>query len=581
MLLLAALLVAAAARPAAVAPAAGPATAGAPSPFGVPGAVQAAGFTWLVSPSGLYTYDAASGTTSGPHDLELPRPGPSVGGWAGCRAAPLGVTNAVVACPTGHTRLACASGVCVATAAHLAGSLLEPVDAVEVTGAGARLKLRVRTSSGGVWGAEMPLSGTVPPLVPIAGAGRGRRSARKRSSAPVKRIPRFGPRWAEKEGASWFHFLVLSRPSAAAIAALNEGAAEDAETVAYAKAVCGNFSWPLRDLSGKAAPDLYWGMLHNSEKEVLQMALYEMRGLVKAMVIVESNVTQTGSPRRLRGQSYYEQFSAPGSPRVVHQTYEEPSRCLDKAARCHPLKYGNLHLSRERSMRNVGLLAGWKKAGVRPDDMVVISDADEFVHSRFLYALRRCAWNDPRARADVNVNCDGRPTAGARISFFNSYFNCPSKQWYWHPNAITFKCMLNGTEPRFGVHESPTTARWTADDLRSAYTRPGTQTMQIAGFIAGWHLRNFFSPDAEQTKYRTYGHPRNESLQLIQDRRRLECKVDPWDRGPVPVGLRAPVMHVRPEDLPLMAQRYPRRFAHFFYRPEGSTFTFPAARQRQ
>eukprot|EP01062_Namystynia_karyoxenos_P036509 TRINITY_DN2658_c2_g4_i2.p1 TRINITY_DN2658_c2_g4~~TRINITY_DN2658_c2_g4_i2.p1 ORF type:complete len:881 (+),score=188.22 TRINITY_DN2658_c2_g4_i2:134-2644(+) len=380
------------------------------------------------------------------------------------------------------------------------------------------------------------------------------------------------PLTPEEEGAKFFAFMQLPRPSAAAIAALNGVAPEDAETAEYARSVCGTFSWPLRDLSAAAAPDLYWGLLFDREREIVQVALYEMRGLVKAMVIVESNVTQTGSPRRLLGEGYFAQLAEndPLAPRIVHQVYEEPVLCRGSmAVRCHPPKYG-VDLGRERTIRNVGLFAGWKKAGVRPDDIVMMGDADEFVHARFLYALRRCAWNDPQLRPpDANPICSRRPSVGGRIAFFNSHFDCPSKQWYWHPNGITFKCMLNGSEPKFSFRESNESARWTADDLRSAYTRPKPQTMQIAPMIVGWHLRNFFSPEAEQNKYRVYGHPRHEPLHVIQLKRKQDCQTDPWgDRGPASADKRAPVMRTRPGDLPLLVQMYPQRFASFFFHPE-------------
>eukprot|EP01062_Namystynia_karyoxenos_P035363 TRINITY_DN25919_c0_g1_i1.p1 TRINITY_DN25919_c0_g1~~TRINITY_DN25919_c0_g1_i1.p1 ORF type:complete len:522 (+),score=101.84 TRINITY_DN25919_c0_g1_i1:97-1566(+) len=399
--------------------------------------------------------------------------------------------------------------------------------------------------------------------------------ARKRMPArgrPVRASPPPAPApTLQEDAASNFGFLRLPRPPAAALAALNGRAPEDAAAAAYAREVCANFSWPLRDLSEGRAPDLYWGIMHDRERELVQMALYEMRGLVKAMVIVESNVTQTGAPRRLLGAGYYAELAkeVPGAPRVVHRAYGEPLKCKGPLGKlCHAAKYGT-ELGRERTIRN-WMLGGWKKAGARPHDIVMVADADEFAHSRFLYALRRCAWNDPRGRRPgENRDCSANPIVGARIAFFHSYFNCPSRQWYWHPNAITFKCMLNGSEPQFGRNKSPADARWTADDVRSAYTRPVTQVMQLPPFMVGWHLRNFFSPEEEQRKYLVYGHPRYEPLQQILRKRAESCVNDPGSlHHAAPASKRPRVLPIRTEYLPLLVQKRRKRFARFFYRPE-------------
>eukprot|EP01062_Namystynia_karyoxenos_P080322 TRINITY_DN8633_c0_g1_i3.p1 TRINITY_DN8633_c0_g1~~TRINITY_DN8633_c0_g1_i3.p1 ORF type:complete len:467 (+),score=117.04 TRINITY_DN8633_c0_g1_i3:101-1402(+) len=387
-------------------------------------------------------------------------------------------------------------------------------------------------------------------------------------------------------GHPYFAYLRLPRPTPAVAAAL-EGGQEDGDAVMYAYSACGDFGWQPRP-TGEPAPALYWGLLYDREQLLLRVMLREMRGLVQAVVVAESNVTQAGFPRRLQrpvpaavptipqrrpnpplGEQYFRQFEGNGNPRIIYQAYTEAPHCQQRSTACHPQQYGP-ELGRERTMRDVGLLSGWRKAGVKKDDIVAVSDADEVVSARFIYALRRCAWNVPQGRGEADPSCGGRPVVGARSAYFRSYFDCPSWQWTWHPNAIPYRCLVEGSDP--AAQPPVTTARWTPSDLRLQYNRLSTQqTYRIVPVVVGWHLRNFFTPKEEQFKYRVYGHPRVETLERIVARRERDCTKDGWGpRGKLAPGFSSPPLWATPDDLPLLAQEFPQRFAPFYRHPCSS-----------
>eukprot|EP01065_Artemidia_motanka_P008588 TRINITY_DN14332_c0_g1_i8.p1 TRINITY_DN14332_c0_g1~~TRINITY_DN14332_c0_g1_i8.p1 ORF type:complete len:127 (+),score=20.94 TRINITY_DN14332_c0_g1_i8:349-729(+) len=114
--------------------------------------------------------------------------------------------------------------------------------------------------------------------------------------------------------------------------------------------------------------------MFDREKAVLQIGLFEMRGLVETLVVVEANVTQAGYPRQILGADYFAGLRLdPLYPKILHQPFRETA-C---GRRCYPLKLGSHELGREAAIRNTALTAGWARAGARPHDIGAIGDVDE------------------------------------------------------------------------------------------------------------------------------------------------------------------------------------------------------------
>eukprot|EP00756_Hemistasia_phaeocysticola_P055203 Hpha_TRINITY_DN31118_c0_g1::TRINITY_DN31118_c0_g1_i1::g.33064::m.33064/K00737/MGAT3; beta-1,4-mannosyl-glycoprotein beta-1,4-N-acetylglucosaminyltransferase len=367
----------------------------------------------------------------------------------------------------------------------------------------------------------------------------------------------------------WFWFLRKPRPPPSALQGLRDGFnKEDATAREYARDVCADLQYPLRD-PREPVPDIIWGVLFDSEVPVLEMALHEMRGLVKAIVIGEVNVTQAGYPRAVKGAAYFEKFvDHPNYPRLVHQQYDEPRSCRGVGRRgvagCYVPKYGDALLGVERGFRNWVFERGWKAAGARAHDIVAIADADEFLSARYLYGLRRCAWNTQPSKDRGRVrdpSCTGRPVESGRIAFLNCYFNCPSFKWYWHPNLITYRCVTEGTAA--DLRKSPRTARWHPDDVRTQATRL-EQAGHVPRMIVGWHARNFFTMEDEQRKYKVYGHPRHVPMEQITAIRKGHCSHDTYnERGHT--NQAGPMLNMSVHEMPLLAAKYPERFSKFFY----------------
>eukprot|EP01065_Artemidia_motanka_P012813 TRINITY_DN17077_c0_g1_i1.p2 TRINITY_DN17077_c0_g1~~TRINITY_DN17077_c0_g1_i1.p2 ORF type:complete len:402 (+),score=113.59 TRINITY_DN17077_c0_g1_i1:77-1282(+) len=372
-------------------------------------------------------------------------------------------------------------------------------------------------------------------------------------------------RTKQEVDAEYFRFLRKDPPPQLALASINGMSRETPEVREYANDVCADLGYSLRDPS-ELTPRIFWAVMYDKEETVLEVSLFEMQSLVEAVVVVEANVTQAGFPRRILGPEHFDRFKVDMFyPRMVHQPFYE-SGCVGR--RCYSLKFGSHELGRERFIRNTAMVEGWARAGAKPHDIVVIADVDEVPSARYLYGLRRCAWNTRPGKSyrgeRRDPGCRHRPVESGRIVFFNSYLNCPSYKWYWHPNAITYRCVVEGDETHPRELHSKAAAKWTPDDIRSQATRHKNQSGSVTRYNIGWHLRNFLTVEEEQHKYMVYGHPRHESKEMITRRRRLDCVSD--EHGPRGAAAeRKPPPRVTLRELPQMVQLRPHRFASYFH----------------
>lgn len=170
----------------------------------------------------------------------------------------------------------------------------------------------------------------------------------------------------------------------------------------------------------------------------------ESYGIYTAVAFVESNRSQTGTPRELRfvnGTIEHRILVEGGlfGPRTeVH---------LDQYS--YELEVDGGGLIREHRQRNV-ILDLWRKAGMKEDDIGILSDADETLTRDFLRAIQMC--DIPQLNADTQ-NCHS-PKIVVASQVFEGSPECMTVTRKWmHPDLMLGKCIEGIGEEEFRLKE--------------------------------------------------------------------------------------------------------------------------------
>lgn len=158
----------------------------------------------------------------------------------------------------------------------------------------------------------------------------------------------------------------------------------------------------------------------------------ESYGIYTAVAFVESNRTQTGTPRELRfvdGTAEHKLLTGsnmfgPNTPVLIdHFSYEGE---IDGGG-----------LIREHMQRNL-ILDMWKNAGMTPDDIGVLTDADETPTRDFLRAVQMCDMPqfDPEKQ-----NCHTAKVIVSSLVFEGSPECMTTTRKWMHPDMILGKCI--------------------------------------------------------------------------------------------------------------------------------------------
>ena len=243
------------------------------------------------------------------------------------------------------------------------------------------------------------------------------------------------------------------------------------------ESLCSEFSFnPL--LSHHVKPRLFYGMLFNNEIDVLEISLREMYDALYCLVIIESDVTFTGLPRKMNFLNYTERLK-PYADKIVYFPYV--GNPADVFTHTEGVAYG-----REVDIRDT-IRNAWVKLGLRATDVAIVGDADEILNYRFIAALSVCnifpvhaalyarsgapvpAYNDddtfdvdqyevtypvsavhslPLAASrgtlsldTIKERCNNRTKLIARIDVYSSYLDCPLvAQYYTNPKVYPGEC---------------------------------------------------------------------------------------------------------------------------------------------
>eukprot|EP00978_Attheya_sp_CCMP212_P024813 scaffold78570_cov57-Attheya_sp.AAC.5 len=162
----------------------------------------------------------------------------------------------------------------------------------------------------------------------------------------------------------------------------------------------------------------------------------------------------------------------------------------------------------------------WRKEGMRPDDLGIIMDVDEFFTRDFLRALQIC--DVPEFRPDQTCR---KPKIFAKAIGFEASPECINRRkGFWHPDVIIGECIEGigdsikhipavrefrdiGFRKQDMIPKNTTLfPLWNAADYRQL--EGGRQIEGHGNSHTGFHIHNFIEHcDLLRFKYSTYGEP--------------------------------------------------------------------------
>ena len=287
----------------------------------------------------------------------------------------------------------------------------------------------------------------------------------------------------------------------------------------------------LKPHEGRPRRIFFGTMIADENWQVHLIHAIEVYDIYHVAVFVESNTTHVASPRPLRYKDSNEgdllTHSALFGPKTqVYIDYWLEDR--------QDLKW----MDRESEQRNP-IVKRWKDAGMLPEDVGIMSDADEFFSRDFLRAVQTCDF--PALRPDPSCH---RPKIAPSTVAYESSPYCIKKTPWFHPDVISGQCVDGIGDPterivplrthkrRYGerhesygrddidlypeiVKKSDRYPLFTAPDIRrvqgdwgipfSLKGIPGDETDTVHGIA--YHLHNWFDDlKVLRNKYVTYAH---------------------------------------------------------------------------
>mmetsp|Transcript_15876 Transcript_15876/g.34351 ORF Transcript_15876/g.34351 Transcript_15876/m.34351 type:complete len:533 (-) Transcript_15876:46-1644(-) len=261
----------------------------------------------------------------------------------------------------------------------------------------------------------------------------------------------------------------------------------------------------------------------------------ETYGVYTAVAFVESNRTQTGDPRKLRFANgtvehkilVESNLFGPNTP--VLMGYFEYEGKIDGGG-----------LIREHMQRNM-IIDLWKKAGMTPEDVGVLTDADETLTRDFLRAVQTC--DMPELNPETQNCHTAKVIASSQV--FEGSPECMTVTRKWmHPDLILGKCIEGIGDDEFKLDDTQRQRKfawrkkeytqkfgnysgWPKDKTTFPLWNPADFRRDQGGHTiifervdylpfgmghTGYHFHNYFgTPQQLRKKYMTYGHPVKEA----------------------------------------------------------------------
>ncbi|KAL7534327.1 hypothetical protein ACHAXR_007929 [Thalassiosira sp. AJA248-18] len=269
----------------------------------------------------------------------------------------------------------------------------------------------------------------------------------------------------------------------------------------------------------------------------------ETYGVYTAVAFVESNRTQMGTPRKLRfvnGTAEHKilvesNIFGPNTPVLMdYFAYEGDIDAIGGG------------LIREHMQRNL-IINLWKKAGMTPDDVGVLTDADETLTRDFLRAVQTC--DMPELNPETQ-NCHTAKVIVASMVFEGSPECMTVTRKWMHPDVILGKCIEGIGDDEFKLDDSQRQRQfawrkkeytlkhgnysgWPKEKKTYPLWNPADFRRDQGGHKiyfedvdylpfrmghTGYHFHNYFETTQQlRKKYMTYGHPIREAENMTVD----------------------------------------------------------------
>jgi hypothetical protein len=257
----------------------------------------------------------------------------------------------------------------------------------------------------------------------------------------------------------------------------------------------------------------------------------ETYGIYTAVAFVESNRTQTGSPRNLRFVHGTEEHTI-----LVESNLFGPTTPVLVKQFAHEGKIVGKGLIREQMQRSL-IIDMWKKAGMTPDDIGILTDADETPTRDFLRAMQIC---DIPQLDPITQNCHTAKLIVASMVFEGSPECMTVTRKWMHPDLILgkfiegigdeeYKLTDNQRQQKLAWRKKEYTYKygnysgWSKDKKTFPLWNPADFRRDQGGHVimfenvsyltfgmghTGYHFHNYFETTTQlRTKYMTYGHP--------------------------------------------------------------------------
>jgi hypothetical protein len=265
----------------------------------------------------------------------------------------------------------------------------------------------------------------------------------------------------------------------------------------------------------------YGSLIADDSWTTISTAALENYGLFHTASFVESNLTQMNIQREMRFAPASENLDLlqkrglfGPETKVEVDYYFNEDRGLNS-------------LGRENDQRAL-IIERWRQNGMGVDDIGYLGDVDEMFSRDFMRAMMICEVE----QFDHHDHCKGSVKAIGSTVVFEGGPLCITKRRWYHPDLIIGECIE-------GIGDStihPTFERtwkgtgWLSDGYRELNTTHGPLhnaadfRMTGGGFMysggvgfnyVGYHFHNFFpSIEVLRKKYKTYGHPVNDALDI-------------------------------------------------------------------
>ena len=295
---------------------------------------------------------------------------------------------------------------------------------------------------------------------------------------------------------------------------------------------CARYNYQLIDEENPKRRRIFFGaLLGDDSMEVLRAVGTEAYNIYHTVSFVEGNTTLNLSARKWK---YYNQNQPSDRLNTLYQLFGPKTKVSVEyyVSTLEGLFGRQSDLSFENCQRE-GSTYRWALNGMRPDDIGIISDADEVFTRDYLRAMQVC--DVPELRP--NQSCGSKQMASTIV--FESSPSCLTKdRRWWHPDAVLGECVEHvgnssahppakreGLDNRHGLPDhghggdnfsaywsenglEPESVYplWMAADLRLE-GRGARSIFRNDGAASGYHFHNFFSSAEDiHIKYHTYGH---------------------------------------------------------------------------